>query len=195
MSRKPILVVTSAIGLAFLTVLSGLMTWLYANEVQSGPFHTDFSLVDDRGEPIDETVFHGHPALVYFGYTHCPEVCPTTLYEVADWLKRLGPQGQPLKAYFFTVDPERDTRAVMHNYVHAFSDRITGITGQPAEMAKVVDGWMIHAAKLPGGGSNYHMRHTASLLMVGADGRLKGLLPYGIDRDEALAKIQSALLR
>ncbi len=125
----------------------------------------------------------------------CPEVCPTTLFEVAGYLQALGDKGKALKTYFFSIDPERGTPSIMHAYVTAFSDRITGITGKPEEMKKVTDGMMIHAARQEGSNPNYHMSHTTSLLMFGADGRLKGLLPYGEPEDEAVARIRSSLLK
>ncbi|MBB3441426.1 SCO family protein [Rhizobium sp. BK379] len=194
MRQKSLAITGLAASAAFVGALVALMVSLYLSEPRTGPFDRQFSLVDDRGNAVDQSIFRGHPALVYFGYTHCPEACPTTLYEVADWLGTLGDQGRALKAYFFSIDPERDTQEVMHDYVTAFSSRIMGITGTPEEMRKVSDGWFIHAAKLPSEDGNYHMSHTVSLLLIGADGRLKGLIPYGTDRDEALAKIRDALL-
>lgn len=178
----------------FVGALIAVMVSIYTEEPRTRPFETSFSLIDDQGRPVDKSIFKGHPALVYFGYTHCPEACPTTLYEMADWMNALGDKGQALKAYFFSVDPERDTQPVMHDYVGAFSSRITGITGLPEEMKKVSDGWFIHAEKEPSDTGDYHMSHTVALLLIGADGRLKGLIPYGTDRDEALAKIRRFLL-
>jgi protein SCO1/2 len=194
MSARTLAVSGFAASAVFVGALIALMMSLYLSEPRTGPFDTRFSLVDDRGNEVDQSIFRGHPALVYFGYTHCPEACPTTLYEVADWLTTLGDQGRALKAYFFSIDPERDTQDVMHDYVTAFSSRITGITGAPAEMRKVSNGWFVHAEKLPAEDGNYHMSHTVSLLLIGADGRLKGLIPYGTDRDAALAKIRNVLL-
>ncbi|GAA4158928.1 SCO family protein [Shinella granuli] len=194
MTRNLLAVAGLAVAGVFVTLLVGVMIWVAADSPRPGPFRAQFTLVDDRGEPVGPSIFHGSPALVYFGYTHCPEVCPTTLYEVADWLKTLGPEGEDLKAYFFSIDPERDTPEVMHGYVTAFTDRITGITGRPEEMKKVVDGWMIHASKLPSEDGDYHMSHTVSLLLVGADGRLKGMIPYGLDKQEAITKIRELLL-
>ncbi len=194
MRQKSLAITGLAASAVFVSALVALMVSLYLSEPRTGPFDRQFSLVDDRGNAVDQSIFRGHPALVYFGYTHCPEACPTTLYEVADWLGTLGDQGRALKAYFFSIDPERDTQEVMHDYVTAFSSRIMGITGTPEEMRKVSDGWFIHAAKLPSEDGNYHMSHTVSLLLIGADGRLKGLIPYGTDRDEALAKIRDVLL-
>ncbi|MBF2714425.1 SCO family protein [Agrobacterium vitis] len=193
MTRSPLIILALAVAGLFVTSLIGVMIWVAYDSPRPGPFRTQFELTDDRGNPVGPSIFHGSPALVYFGYTHCPEVCPTTLYEVADWLKTLGPEGKDLKAYFFSIDPERDTPEVMHGYVTAFTDRITGITGKPEEMKKVVDGWMIHASKLPSEDGDYHMSHTVSLLLVGADGRLKDMIPYGLDKQQAITKIRELL--
>lgn len=194
-ARNPFVLAGAGLTAFFLALLVGVMVWVGTANARPGPFHALFSLVDDQGNPVDQTLFKGSPSLVYFGYTHCPEVCPTTLYEVAGYLNALGSDGKPLKAYFFSIDPERDTPEVMHGYVTAFTDRITGITGKPDEMQKVVDGWVIHASKLPSEDGDYHMSHTTSLLLVGGDGRLKGLLPYEADQAEAIAKIREVLLK
>lgn len=179
----------------FTAALVGIMIWVGMDSARPGPFHADFHLVNDHGQPVDQSIFKGSPALVYFGYTHCPEVCPTTLFEMADWLKALGPDGKPLKAYFFSIDPERDTPEILQEYLGAISNRITGITGDPAQMKKVIDGWMIYAAKLPSEDGNYHMSHTISLLLIGPDGRLKNMIPYQTDKDKALETIRSTLLQ
>jgi protein SCO1/2 len=194
MRPRTLAIATFSASVVFVGTLVALMWSIYLSEPRTGPFNASFSLIDDRGRPVDQSIFKGHPALVYFGYTHCPQACPTTLYEVADWMNALGDRGKALKAYFFSIDPERDTREVMHAYVNAFSSRITGITGRPEEMRKVADGWFIHAAKVPGENGDYHMSHTVSLLLVGPDGRLKGLIPYGTDREAALTKIRDVPL-
>lgn len=195
MIRSPKVVAALACAGVFVSALVGIMIWVGMDSARPGPFRADFHLVDDRGQPVDQSMFKGSPALVYFGYTHCPEVCPTTLFEVADWLKALGPDGKPLKAYFFSIDPERDTPPILQEYLGAISNRITGITGDPVQMKKVIDGWMIYAAKLPSDDGNYHMSHTISLLLIGPDGRLKDMIPYQTDRDKALETIRSTLLK
>lgn len=193
--ENPALPVFAALGALFMAILVGVIVWVSLDSPRTGRFDASFNLIDDRGQPVDESVFRRGPALVYFGYTHCPEVCPTTLFEVADWLKVLGDEGKPLRAYFFTIDPARDTQDVMHAYVTSFSDRITGVTGDAAEMEKVSRGWMIHAARMPGDDPNYHMSHTTSLLLINGEGRLKGLVPYSMTRDDAIARIRDALLQ
>lgn len=195
MSRSPKIIAALTVAGVFVSALIGIMIWVATDSARPGPFNARFQLVNDRGEAVDQSIFKGSPALVYFGYTHCPEVCPTTLFEMADWMKTLGPDGKPLKAYFFSIDPERDTPDILHQYLGAISDRITGITGDPAEMKKVIDGWMIYAAKLPSEDGNYHMSHTISLLLIGPDGRLKDMIPYQTEKDQALATIRDALLK
>ncbi len=177
-------------------VAIGLAAWtlLAKADAPYSRYGVPFDLVDDAGAPITEKALEGHPALIYFGYTHCPEVCPTTLYEMAGWMETLGPSAKQLKAYFFTVDPERDTAQVMHSYASNFTDRIVGITGDPQEMLKVQKGWQIFVRRVPGQDGDYTIDHTASVFMVDAKGQLKGTIAYGEDTNSALAKLR-ALLR
>jgi protein SCO1/2 len=194
MTKNPFMLVATTISAIFITVLVGILFFTFKDEPRNTTFNTAFSLINDRGEAVDESIFKGNPSLVYFGYTHCPEACPTTLYEVAGYLKELGEDGLPIKSYLFTVDPERDTPDIMNGYVTAFSDRITGVTGTPEEIRRVVAGWRAFAEKKPNKSGGYSMSHTMDLFLIGADGRLKGLIPYGADPDAALSKIRSALL-
>lgn len=193
-SKNSFMLIAGVVSSAFVLALVCVMVWMGKDTPRAGTFGTDFSLVNDRGEPVDQSIFKGNPSLVYFGYTHCPEVCPTTLYEVAGYFKQLGEDGQSLKAYLFTVDPERDTPEIMNGYVTAFSERITGVTGTTDEMTKVIAGWRAFAQKRPNRSGGYSMNHTMDLFLIGADGRLKGLIPYGADSAEAVEKIRAALL-
>ncbi|KXF78945.1 hypothetical protein ATN84_04095 [Paramesorhizobium deserti] len=149
-----------------------------------------FNLVDQDGRPITEKAFEGHPSALFFGFTHCPDVCPTTLYELAGWLNQLGDEGKDLKAFFISVDPERDTPDVMKAYAGNFTDRITGITGDPAEVAKLILGWKVYARKVPLDDGGYTMDHTASVFLLDRNGRLKGTIAYGENPDTALQKLK-----
>ncbi|GAB1580601.1 SCO family protein [Phyllobacterium phragmitis] len=149
-----------------------------------------FNLVDQDGKPITEKAFEGHPSVLFFGFTHCPDVCPTTLYELAGWLNQLGEEGKDLRAFFITVDPERDTPEVMKAYTGNFTDRITGITGDPAEMAKLVKGWKVYARKVPLEDGGYTMDHTASVFLLDRNGHFKGTVAYGENPDTALQKLK-----
>ena len=91
-----------------------------------------FTLVDDTGAPVTDATFKGKPSVVYFGYTYCPEVCPTTLLDLSKWIKALGSDADKLNYVFITVDPQRDTPHVMHEYVSSFDKRIRGFSGTPS---------------------------------------------------------------
>ncbi len=193
-TKNPFMLIATAISAIFFCVLIGILFFTFKDEPRNSKFNTAFSLVNDEGQSVDQSIFKGNPSLVYFGYTHCPEVCPTTLFEVAGYLKELGEDGASIKSYLFTVDPERDTPEIMNSYVTAFSDRITGVTGTPEEIKRVIAGWRAFAEKVPNKSGGYSMSHTMDLFLIGSDGRLKGLIPYGADPGEAVRKIRSALL-
>lgn len=182
-----------AVALACAALAFGMGMAFAGSDEADAKYGVSFRLTDDLGAPITERALEGHPSLIYFGYTHCPEVCPTTLYEMAGWLKALGPAADRLKAYFITVDPERDTTEIMHGYASNFTDRIVGITGDPKEIERVVKGWQIFVRKVPSPDGGYTMDHTASVFMVDERGRLKGTIAYGEETNSALAKIRALL--
>lgn len=165
-------------------------------QAEAGGFGVaQFDLVDQFGKPVDEAVFTGQPSLLFFGFTHCPEVCPTTLAEISGWLEAVGEEGSDLKAYFVTVDPERDTPAILGDYVSWVSDRITGITGEPAEVAKLADAWGVFYEKVPLKGGDYTMDHTASVFLLDRDGAFQGTIAYREDSATALGKIRNLLAK
>lgn len=177
------------------SLFGGLVTLIVVNtpKMETMQLGTAFRLTDDRGQPITEAALKGQPTLLFFGFTHCPEVCPTTLYEMASWFKSLGSEADGLKAFFFSVDPERDTPELMHNYTSAFTDRITGVTGDPSEMQDVIKSWNIYAKKVPTDNGDYTMDHTASVLLLTEKGDLKGTISYGSTQETAVAKIRDLL--
>ncbi|MEM5473631.1 SCO family protein [Hoeflea sp. AS60] len=151
---------------------------------------TDFALVDQNGAPITQAAFEGKPTLVFFGFTRCPEVCPTTLYEMAGWFDALGEEGRDLQAFFISVDPERDTPEIMKGYAEAFTDRVTGITGDPDEIARVVAAWHVYAARIPTDDGDYTMDHTASVFLIDRKGVFRGTIAYGESPETATAKLR-----
>jgi protein SCO1/2 len=178
------ILVLMAAGVGFLT-----FDW-YRTRVAGEPYGGSFSLVDAKGAPITEAAFRGHPTAVFFGFTHCPEVCPTTLYEMAGWLKTLGQDGNDLRAYFVSIDPERDTPQILDTYVGNFSDRITGITGDPEKVAAMAKAFGIFTRKVDTGDGDYTMDHTASVLLLDRNGAFSGTIAYGENADTAVAKLK-----
>jgi protein SCO1/2 len=163
------------------------------NPVGAGLGGGDYALVDQKGRAVDETMLVGQPSLLFFGYTHCPDVCPTTLAEMAAWFETLGEEAKSLKGFYVTVDPARDTPELLDQYVSWVSDRVTAVTGSEAEIAKIVDAWGVTAEKVPGTGGEYTMNHTASVFLVNAQGGFEGTIAYGESMETALAKIRRLL--
>jgi protein SCO1/2 len=177
-----------------LVVMAAGVGWLtfdwYRQMNSSDAYGAPFTLVDQKGTEISEAAFRGHPSAVFFGFTHCPEVCPTTLVEMDSWLKKLGDDGRDVRAYFVSIDPERDTPETLNTYVGNVSDRITGITGDPEKVAAMAKAFGIYARKVPLDGGDYTMDHTASVLLLNREGGFFGTISYGEDPDTALAKLK-----
>lgn len=152
-----------------------------------------YALVDQRGSPVDQSMLVGQPSLLFFGYTHCPDVCPTTMGEMATWFGELGDEAKDLKAFFVTVDPERDTPEILNAYVSWVSDRVTGVTGKPEEIEKIIKAWKVLGERVPGEGSDYTMNHTASVFLVNAQGGFEGTIAYQEDAAVAVQKIRKLL--
>lgn len=176
------LVVVAAIGASVL--------FFTRPQIVNGPGGGQFALVDQRGNPVDQSIFIGHPTLLFFGYTHCPDVCPTTMGEMAGWFSTLGDEAKSLRAVFVTVDPSRDSPQILGDYVSFVSDRITGLTGSQDEIDKIVKDWNVTAEKVPGTGDDYTMNHTASVFLVNARGEFTGTIAYQEATATALEKIK-----
>ncbi|MET0576879.1 MAG: SCO family protein [Mesorhizobium sp.] len=169
----------------------GFITFQWYRTMNGGePYGAAFSLVDQKGAEITEAAFRDQPTAVFFGFTHCPEICPTTLLELDELLKKLGDEGKNIKVYFVTVDPERDTPEVLDAYVSNVSDRITGITGSPEKIAAMTKSFGIYSKKVPLDGGDYTMDHTASVLLLSNGGDFAGTIAYEENPDTALAKLK-----
>lgn len=150
-----------------------------------------FTLTDQTGATVTEASLKGHPSAMFFGYTYCPDVCPTTLTDMTLWLKELGPDGDKLKAYFVSVDPARDTQEHMAEYLTAFDPRITGLTGTQEQVDQIVKEFRVYAKKVDGGDPDYYlMDHTASIYLLDSEGRFVGTVDYEENPEMALAKLR-----
>ncbi|WP_378952569.1 SCO family protein [Mesorhizobium sp. ANAO-SY3R2] len=177
--------------LILMAAVVGFMTFDWYRSQNGGQaFGAPFTLVDQKGAAITEAAFRGQPSAVFFGFTHCPEVCPTTLVELDGWLKQLGDDGRNIRAYFVSIDPERDTPEVMNTYVSNVSDRITGITGEPAKIAAMAKSFGIYSKKVETEGGDYTMDHTASVLLLDSKGDFFGTIAYEENPEAALAKLK-----
>lgn len=178
------ILVVMAAGVGYMT-----FDW-YRRANSTEAYGAPFTLTDHTGAEITEKAFQGHPSAVFFGFTHCPEVCPTTLYEMDGWLSALGDEGKDIRAYFVTVDPERDTPELMEAYVTAMSERITGITGDPDKIAAMAKAFGIYSRKVELEGGDYTMDHTASVILLDRRGAFSGTIAYGENPDNAVQKLK-----
>lgn len=152
----------------------------------------EWTLTDEQGRPFRPADLTGRPTLVVFGFTHCPDVCPTSLSYVAGVLEQLGSQADAVRPVFLTVDPERDTAEVMSGYTDLFDARILGVTGAPGQVAAALKSLGAYARKVPQDGG-YTMDHTATMLLLDARGRFRGTLDIHEKPEVAAEKVRRVL--
>jgi protein SCO1/2 len=152
-----------------------------------------FRLVDQNGKPRTEEDLRGHPFLVFFGFTHCPDVCPTTLFEVSEVLRNLGPDAGGARALFVTVDPERDTPEKLKDYLSSFDPHLIGLTGGPDAIERVLKAYRVYYKKVPAEGGGYTMDHTALVYLMDKQGRF--VAPFNLKRrpEESAADLRRYL--
>jgi protein SCO1/2 len=139
-----------------------------------------FQLVDQDGKAVTEEDFKGKPFLVFFGFTHCPDICPTALFDMSEVLRKLGPDADRTRALFITVDPERDTPAVLKDYLSSFEPQIRGLTGDVAAIAAVEKTYRVYARKVPLEAGGYTMDHSAVVYLMSKDGKF--VAPFNLKR-------------
>ena len=149
-----------------------------------------FELTRHDGNTVTEKDLTGRSHAIFFGFTHCPEICPTTLYEISGWLNELGDIKDNIDVYFITVDPERDTQEILATYINSFSNRVSALTGSPEQIQKVISGYKIFAEKIPLEDDDYTMDHTATILLFKPNGELLGTIGYGENSTTAIAKLK-----
>jgi len=147
-----------------------------------------FALEDQNGKPFTDRDMKGRPHLVFFGYTHCPDVCPTTLFELSELIKKLGPDAARAGVIFITVDPERDTPAVMKDYLSNFDPHLRGLTGDPAAVSAALKAYRVYAKKVPLKDGDYTMDHTAIVYLMDKDGRF--VAPFSLKQTPEAAADQ-----
>jgi protein SCO1/2 len=149
-----------------------------------------FNLIDQHGKPVTDQDLKGRPALVFFGYTHCPDVCPTTLFDVSELLRALGPDAGRAAALFITVDPERDTAPVIKDYLSSFDSHLRGATGELKAVEAAEKAYRVYARKVPLKDGDYTMDHTALVYLMDKQGRF--VAPFSLKRrpEDAAAELR-----
>ena len=162
---------------------------------QGGIGGGNYALTTGSGAAFTPASLQGKPSMLFFGFTHCPQVCPTTLSEMAVWYEELGAEGEKLNAFFVSVDPERDTPAVVEDYVRAVSDKVTAVTGSPDQVAAMTKAWGAFAEKVPLEDGDYTMDHTASVYLIDGQGQFQGTIAYGEGSGPALEKLRRLIAK
>jgi protein SCO1/2 len=152
-----------------------------------------FQLIDQSGQLVTEKALEGRPTLIFFGFTHCPDVCPTSLFEMSEILHAMGSDVDRVNAYFISVDPERDNEAAMKDYLSSFDPHLKGLTGDPEVVAKVLSEYRVYAKKVPLKDGDYTMDHTALVYLMDKDGKF--VAPFNLKRtaEEAAADLKKYL--
>lgn len=152
-----------------------------------------FAMTSHRGQPFTQQDLGGRPSLMFFGFTYCPDICPTTLASMTSWLRDLGPGADRLNAIFVSVDPGRDTPAAMASYLESFDPRITGLTGTPQQLADMARTYRFSYRKVAQAGDDYTMDHTAMVYLLDSQGRFFSAIDFHENDETAMAKIRRLL--
>jgi cytochrome oxidase Cu insertion factor (SCO1/SenC/PrrC family) len=152
-----------------------------------------FRLVDQNGKSVSDQDFRGHAMLIYFGYSFCPDVCPTTLQVMADAIGKLGDKAARVTPVFITIDPERDTPKVLKEYMAAFGPNFVGLTGTPEQIQAVEKRYRVYAEKKPLAGGKYGMDHSSVLYLMGPDGRLVTYYDEAISPDNLAKELKQKI--
>jgi protein SCO1/2 len=183
---------TSRIALLLGAFLAGLFLFFAAILIVTGRAPVSqavaavggpFRLEDQNGKPVTDAAMKGKPFLVFFGYTHCPDVCPTTLFDLSQLMKALGPDADRTGALFITVDPERDTPQVMKDYLSNFDPHLRGLTGDRASIDAAIKAYRVYAKKVPLENGDYTMDHTALVYLMDKNGHF--VAPFDVSRTPA----------
>lgn len=188
MSRSLILLcaAAAAILVVVLTTVTVVQHW---SPYPQNRFGGDFEMVDTTGRPVTQTDLLGRPTVLYFGYTYCPDVCPTTLLQITNAMAKMGRLADRLDVVFVTVDPKRDTSEQMRLYLSSFDPRIRGFTGTEAQAAAMAKAYHVYFRRVPGENGDYLMDHFAGIMMFDAAGVLQGIATYDGGEKDLLAKL------
>ncbi|MBV9564077.1 MAG: SCO family protein [Bradyrhizobium sp.] len=185
-ASRPLVIVASFAG----SLLVGLLLMLWAlggvrGVTAPAAIGGPFQLTDQSGATVTEASLQGRPTLIFFGFTHCPDVCPTSLFEISEILRAMGGDADRVNAYFISVDPERDDAAAMKDYLSSFDPHLKGLTGDAETIAKVTSEYRVYAKKVPLKDGDYTMDHTALTYLMDRDGKF--VAPFNLSRTPAEA--------
>ena len=198
MPRRPILIFAALV----LLIAAGVGSYALLNR-HAGEGHNSgaalvggpFTLTDHNGREVTEKTFLGKYMLVFFGFTFCPDVCPTELQVISAALDQMGPEADAIQPVFITVDPERDTPEVLKAYVGNFRPRLLGLTGTPEQVAAAAKAFRVYYAKVKNSGSaaDYMMDHSTIIYLMGPDGRFVEHMTYTTDAAKLAGELKKTV--
>ena len=162
-------------------------------DVTGADFGKSLALTDHTGKPRTLADFQGKVVVIFFGYTQCPDVCPTTLSEMAKVVKDLGADGEKVQVLFVSIDPERDTRELLRQYVTAFNPSFLGMVGDTAATMRTAKEFKVYMQKQPARGGSYSVDHSAGTFIFDQQGRLRLFAQYGVSTSALLGDIRTLL--
>ncbi len=188
MSRTALILCSTVAGLfaAMLVLLVVVQNWSPYPQRRIGG---DFAMVDTAGHRVTQADLRGRPTVLYFGYTDCPDVCPTTLLLLSTVMAKMGRTADRLGVVFVTVDPERDTPEQMKLYLSSFDPRIRGFIGTEEQTAAMARAYHIFYRRVPGEKGEYTMNHAAYVMLFDRKGDIAGVIDYGDAEGDVLAKL------
>jgi protein SCO1 len=166
------------ISLGAILIATGRLT--STSGPQAAAIGGPFRLIDQNGRTVTEQDLKGEPSLVFFGFTHCPDICPTTLFDMSEVMRALGGDAERAHAVFITVDPERDTQAALNEYLSSFDPHLSGLTGDLDAITAVAKEYRVYFKKVPLDNGDYTMDHTAIVYLMDKQGRF--VSPFSLKR-------------
>lgn len=203
MPRRPVIlfaaacaVIALALGLITMVVVGGRQQAAQTTDVATGQplVGGDFTLTDQNGKTVDQTILNGKWTLVFFGFTYCPDYCPTTLGVLNAVQERMGDKAKDLQIVFISIDPERDTPQMLKDYLSSdgFPDGVIGLTGTPEQVAKAAKAYRAFYQKV-GEGEGYTMNHGLTVYLMGPDGQFRSAVAHDLGPSRTATLIENAM--
>ena len=195
---KKKLILLSSIIISFVIIL--IMTFLFAEYLsrKNAPeklseIISKVNLIDHNGQPFKNTTLKNKPSLLFFGFTNCPEICPTTLADLSQITKEVTSNDDSINIIFVTLDPKRDNKEHLKDYIQYFDGNIIGVTGNKIEIKEFADNWGVFYEAVKTTNSNYTLNHTATVFMIDALGNFRGTIAWGENESSIIQKINNLI--
>mgnify|MGYP001239805604 CR=1 FL=1 len=156
-------------------------------------FEEPFHLISHNGKKITEKIFQAKPSILFFGFTNCPEVCPTTLYDIASWISELSLSSEQIQVLFVTLDPKRDTETKLKDYLSNFDETFLGITGDEKEILNLSKALSIYRKIILTDNVDYSIDHTSTIFLINNDKTLKGTIAFRESSEAAIKKVKNLI--